>query len=353
MTITSDGEEGSLLPPSKRDRADLDAVVRLQGRNIQRLSPGFLGGRVPFAQPITDNSETATNSDTGDTGGDGEPGDDTTYEWQWEDRHTVSATGNQTVHLTVVPVDDSLFVRWHPDGQGGVPITNEWFIVTDNRVTIADTGVLQVGDQFSFQYQFDPAEELAESIILSPGAVFQWDGVSNSFVGSQYWSDNSDLTSATISFPEGDFDGFGVYGWLPTLGTEGAVVQGVSIHARYSATVSSGSTDLTGDIGPAIYFASPGGGVLDPGGSDTFGYDVFGLGATLIADGTIRDATYVLTPTDLALVGLSMADLQARLEGGAGPTIGMRLLAWARSVGSSPDRDITVTIYESWLEVDI
>jgi hypothetical protein len=57
-----------------------------------------------------------------------------------------------------VPIEESLFVRWHPDDRGGVPLPNELWTLTDQIVTIPDPGIFAVRDTFSFQYQYEPEE---------------------------------------------------------------------------------------------------------------------------------------------------------------------------------------------------
>jgi hypothetical protein len=135
-------------PPPRDDVSNLAALVRHQGSYLRQLDPGILGGTRATPRPVGKGVSPIVGGDGG--------GDDTTYEWQWDDRHLVTATGTQRPVLTYEPVEESLVVRWHPAGRGGLPITNEHFTVDGRVVTIPDPGVLAVGDQFSFQYQFDP-----------------------------------------------------------------------------------------------------------------------------------------------------------------------------------------------------
>lgn len=156
--ITTEGEEGSFLPPSKRDLTNLQDVVRASARNLKALSPGFGAGRLINARLILQGGEAEDALQDGGEGG----GADTQYEWQWEDRGTVADPDvAQVITLTYTPVDESLFVRWHPGGGAGVPITYEHFTLDGNVVTLPNPGVLAVGDQFSFQYQMNPGEEVA------------------------------------------------------------------------------------------------------------------------------------------------------------------------------------------------
>lgn len=146
-----------MQPPSKRDITsappnigDLSPAVRHHATTLRGVEPGMLEGRWATPQPVKPGRSQIVGSD------DGGGGEDCAYEWQWDDRHTVTATGTQTKTLTADPVEESLTVRWHPKGRGGLPLTDEHFYVDGNVVTIPDTGRLAVGDEFSFQYQFDP-----------------------------------------------------------------------------------------------------------------------------------------------------------------------------------------------------
>lgn len=153
MTVTPDGQEGSLLPPSQRDLLRGEDFVRAHSRNLRALGQGF-PGRLVTPRAVVGTADSEDDSVVGD---DGNPADDTQYEWEWNDRYTVvAATGDQVARLTYVPVEESLFVFWHPSGGGGLPITNEHFTLVDNVVTLFDPGILAVGDEFSFQYMFDP-----------------------------------------------------------------------------------------------------------------------------------------------------------------------------------------------------
>jgi len=154
VTILDGGDEGSLLPPARRDIKTPGDLTRAHDRNLARLSPGFGSGRIPNAA-LVQSGLWAEDSLT-DTG---ESADDTMIVWEWNDRHTVSAAGTQTAHLTYEPLDESLVVLWHPGGAGGVPITEEHFVLDGQTVTIPDPGFLVAGDQFSFQYPHNPGLE--------------------------------------------------------------------------------------------------------------------------------------------------------------------------------------------------
>lgn len=155
MTIlTDEGDQGSFLPPSKRDVTNLDQVVRQHARNLRNIAQGFGGGRIVGARLVPSGSQQAEDA----TAADGDPADDAGHAWEWSDRHTVIATGTQSITLSHVPIDESLFVLWHPAGGAGVPLTNELFNEADGVVTIGDPGFLALGDQFSFQYEFDPTD---------------------------------------------------------------------------------------------------------------------------------------------------------------------------------------------------
>lgn len=172
---TLDGGTGSLLPPSKRDLVTTEDLVRAHDRNLRALSRGFGSGRMIQARLVTDPSQ--AEDAIGDGGGD--DADDTDFVWEWDDRFTVVTGGgaDQLAVLSGIPVDESLFVRWHPDGGGGLPILNESFTLVDNQVTISDPdGIFVTGDEFSFQYQTDPGQIAAPS----PLEAFTLRGVASS-----------------------------------------------------------------------------------------------------------------------------------------------------------------------------
>jgi hypothetical protein len=101
MTITPDGQEGSQLPPSQRDLVRPEDFLRAHSRNLRTLGEGFAGGRLITPRAVTSLADSEDDSGTDD----GNPADDTQYEWEWGDRHTVvTATGDQVAHLTYVPV---------------------------------------------------------------------------------------------------------------------------------------------------------------------------------------------------------------------------------------------------------
>jgi hypothetical protein len=142
-----------ILGPPPRDVTDLASIVRHHGGALRAHNPG-IDGRFQTPRPVEGGGTTLVGDDGGAGG--------STYEWQWDDRHIVRTTGTQFVRLTYEPVEESLFVRWHPNGRGGLPLTNELFSLDGQIVTIPDPGLLASGDSFSFQYQFDPAVDERE-----------------------------------------------------------------------------------------------------------------------------------------------------------------------------------------------
>lgn len=155
------------LPPSRkdtigpppRDVSDLAAIVRHHESSLQSRDPGYLRGRFGTPSPVRGDSSPLV----GDDGG----GDTAEYPWEWGDRGTVRATGTQRFRLSHEPREESLFVRWHPDGRGGLPLTNEKFSLDGQVVTIPDPGILVVGDQFSFQYQYEEGDDVLEMELVS------------------------------------------------------------------------------------------------------------------------------------------------------------------------------------------
>lgn len=150
--------------PPKRDLSSLASHVRHHDSYLRSLDPGMLDGRFRTPQPFTPGSPTLVGG--ADNGGDG-----TTYEWQWDDRGTAKAAGTQVFTLTYEPVEESLFVRWHPGGiaNAGLPVTNERLSVNGRQVSIADSGFYAANDAFSFQYQFDPALAVEPASVLFVG----------------------------------------------------------------------------------------------------------------------------------------------------------------------------------------
>lgn len=137
-----------ILGPPPRDVSDLARIARQTRSAVRQVEPGLQDGRFQTLRPTRPAPSQLVGDDSGS--------DSTVYEWEWDDRGVVAASGAQLFTLTYEPVDESLFVRWHPDGRGAVALTNEHFIVDGRRVYIADSGVFVPGDQFSFQYQHDP-----------------------------------------------------------------------------------------------------------------------------------------------------------------------------------------------------
>ena len=156
-----------MLQPSRRDNgsaprdaADIRALVRHLVSYVKGLDPGYLGGNFATPQPVPAGSTLIVGGE--EDGGDGT----SAYEWQWDDRGIVTATGTQHIGLTYEPIEESLVVRWHPNGRGALTLTNEHYTLVDRTVIITDPGFLAVNDQFSFQYQFDPTVESDETFEL-------------------------------------------------------------------------------------------------------------------------------------------------------------------------------------------
>jgi hypothetical protein len=216
------------LQPSRRDSNGPIPVLRQHQTSLRNRDPGYLDGRWGTPQPVTPGPSELVGGDEG--GG----GDETSYEWQWEDRHVVTATGTQTPILTYPPVEESLFVRWHPAGRQGLPLTNEHFLLDDRTVTIPDPGIIAIGDEFSFQYQFDPEDQEAddddsfEAAVAAIGDPIVWAALGDP-EGSPTAEDSSShdrdgvyggiVEYAQPALADGlpgtsvDFTGFGWVGW--------------------------------------------------------------------------------------------------------------------------------------------
>ena len=214
----------STLPPSQRDIVETADMVRAHNRNLRNLGQGFGSGRMVQARLVGPPVE--AEDAIGDGGGD--TADDTQYEWEDGDRHTVATAGvDQVVTLSHVPVEESLFVRWHPDGGGGVPITGEHWTLVGNVVTIPDPGILAADDEFSFQYQWDPGQ------IIAPDAA------------------DSLYDAAVLALP-------GLLGYWRLAESSGLVMEdssGNNRHGVYSADVVLGASALlTGDPDTSAHF---------------------------------------------------------------------------------------------------
>lgn len=139
----------SPLPPRLRDTTSIEDRVSQDRRNLKQLNVGFVGGRFPLARPIGSRSALAgVEDDTGEAesliGEDG-------------DRLTLGSVYTQTWLLSAAPIDETLVVRWHPDGGAGV----EWkrgthYTLDDQTVSFTQASLVAagalVGDVFSAQY---------------------------------------------------------------------------------------------------------------------------------------------------------------------------------------------------------
>jgi hypothetical protein len=148
------------LPPSRRDittaprrdgTIDLSPAVRRHDSYLESLDPGILRGRFATPRPTIKGTPLLVGGEAG--------GDSNERLWEYDDRYTVTALGTQLARLSHEPFEESLFVRWHPDGRGGLPITSEFFTVEGQTVIIPSTGLLAIGDQFSFQYEYEDGED--------------------------------------------------------------------------------------------------------------------------------------------------------------------------------------------------
>jgi len=79
--------------------------------------------------------------------------------WLWSDRFTAGVAGVQSLRLSRTPIDQSLVLRWHPDGKGPITQINENYTLSGRDLTFLDPhGDIIVGDKFSAQYEYDPNE---------------------------------------------------------------------------------------------------------------------------------------------------------------------------------------------------
>lgn len=171
------------LQPSRRDNSKNPARgVRHHESYLRGLDPGFLGGRFATPQPIPGGPSPLVGGDEG--GGD----EDVVYEWEWGDRLVVTSAGQQAFRLSHLPVEESLVIRWHPDGKGALTQINERYILQDQIVTILDPdGDIEPGDLFSAQYQFDPGVMAADEplTLVGAGTIFADSPTIDLPIGSQ------------------------------------------------------------------------------------------------------------------------------------------------------------------------
>lgn len=122
-----------------------------------QLDPGLVGGRFPPARPLKPEFDDGGEDDY----------EEPTILWEWSDRLVVTTAGQQTFRLSHEPIDESLTIRWHPEGKGGIVQTDEGFIVNGQTVTILDRGGdVQPGDVFSAQYQYEEGESSDSALTL-------------------------------------------------------------------------------------------------------------------------------------------------------------------------------------------
>jgi hypothetical protein len=139
-----------LLGPPPADVTDLAKVARRHGWNLRSLDPGLQGGEFAAPRPVGPGPSELVGEESG-SDGDADP------QWEDGDRLVVTATGQQVWRLSHEPIEESLFVRWHPRGltHAGVPWPNEHWSLDEQTVIIPDsTNLLEAGDAFSCQYQY-------------------------------------------------------------------------------------------------------------------------------------------------------------------------------------------------------
>lgn len=161
----------SQLPPKRRDTKDRADLIRHLRTNAGQLGVGFMGGRFPPLRPL---GSSALIGDIEDDTAIAEP------MWEYDDRLVVSASGEQVFFLSHVPIEESLVVRWHPDGGAPLTQTNERWTLADNVVTIPDPDSdFAAGDVFSAQYQYDPNIEQVDGpvTVIGTGTLFDDDPV--------------------------------------------------------------------------------------------------------------------------------------------------------------------------------
>lgn len=146
--------------PSRRDvfrpppaEGDIRPIVRHHTQSLRSRDPGFLDGRWATPQPRRTGPSLIVG---GDEGGDTESsqviGED-------GDRHELTNLRTQTWPLSYEPISETVHVRWHAGGGGGITWLRDenWTLDEDDNVIVIPAEALavsgcRVGDVFSAQY---------------------------------------------------------------------------------------------------------------------------------------------------------------------------------------------------------
>lgn len=203
--------------------------------NQRIIFSGDVGGKIrtfPVGTgAITDDQEIA------DSGG----GPDIYF---YNQTHTVTTTGDQTVTLKYVPLAYSEHVYWCPNGGGGIYLEEgeDWQKTTTSSLVV-NGSYLSVGDQIVVEYAYEDTEPVEDesstfTIIRASGAFFDYGGTGPTVVGTTPLADGSDSTY--IECVES-----GYQSWTVALETLGAYTPGtpINLHLRVGYLSGVGTED--------------------------------------------------------------------------------------------------------------
>lgn len=228
----------SNLPPRLRDTIDIQDRVRQDRANLGQLFVGFNGGRFP---PSRRTGADASQGVFDNEGEDDDTDDEQTPEWEFNDYHLVTVAGGQVPTLSKAPLDESLQVYWHPRGltYGPVRWTADKFTVNGQSVTIPDApgGLIEVGDAFSFQYQYLTGEDNTEIIVDwgSNGPIkIVPEGNTTDYSALTYDDSAWTVADAPLGYPMVGRPGAWPVAWLDLATSTGTVNTGFWIRRHFS-----------------------------------------------------------------------------------------------------------------------
>ena len=208
----------SWKPPSNNDERT--------ARSVRSMLDGSLDGRVAEAREISveDAVSTLVAGDEYEADLDlGEGSDDGDYFW-YRDTHIVETTGEQTIRLTYVPVDDSVDIYY---GNTYIPKSN-WNLHDDRYITLPDTGIrYHAGRKFTATYAW--TEQTVDDPDLTPVTM-------DIPTFTLYEFDHAGATGGIVgSNPLGTEDGDSSYAWVQETGLTGGVT-GYGMYVKFPPT---------------------------------------------------------------------------------------------------------------------